>query len=546
MQINRFKNSFAENIFKNKYAQGPNDTWDALADRLVEDVCGSRWGKDKPIMSQEDRDYLAQYIKEMKFVPGGRYLWYAGRGNSYFNNCFLLRAEEDTREEWANLTQRAVSCLMTGGGIGVDYSILRPSGKPLTRTGGLSSGPIPLMQMLNEVGRGVMQGGSRRSAIYASLNWLHEDIPAFLTSKNWSDEIKAMKDKDFNAVAPLDMTNISVNYDDKWLHNADRANLHTFVENCRQAMMTGEPGFSFNFGDKQNETLRNACTEVTSEDDSDVCNLGSINISNVSSLEEFKHIVELGSKFLVCGTLRADLPYDKVYKVREKNRRLGLGLMGIHAWLLQRGQGYEVTPELHEWLKVYKNESERSANEHCERLFISKPVAYRAIAPTGSIGILAGTTTGIEPLFAVAYKRRYLTDGTKWKYEYVIDTTADQLIKEYGLDPNKIETAYGLSHDYEKRLKFQADIQDYVDMSISSTINLPSWGSKDNNEGCVTKFAETLSRYAPRLRGFTCYPDGSRGGQPLTEVPYEEAIKHKGIVYEENIDRACVSGVCGI
>ena len=546
MQINRFKNSFAENIFKNKYAQGSNDTWDALADRLVEDVCGSRWGKDKPLMSQEDRDCLAQYIKEMKFVPGGRYLWYAGRGNSYFNNCFLLRAEEDTREEWANLTQRAVSCLMTGGGIGVDYSILRPSGKPLTRTGGLSSGPIPLMQMLNEVGRGVMQGGSRRSAIYASLNWLHEDIPAFLTSKNWSDEIKAMKDKDFNAVAPLDMTNISVNYDDKWLHNADRANLHTFVENCRQAMMTGEPGFSFNFGDKQNETLRNACTEVTSEDDSDVCNLGSINISNVISLEEFQHIVELASKFLVCGTLRADLPYDKVYKVREKNRRLGLGLMGIHAWLLQRGQGYEVTPELHEWLKVYKNESERSANEHCERLFISKPVAYRAIAPTGSIGILAGTTTGIEPLFAVAYKRRYLTDGTKWKYEYVVDTTADQLIKEYGLDPNKIETAYGLSHDYEKRLRFQADIQDYVDMSISSTINLPSWGTKGNNEDSVHQFAKVLAAYAPRLRGFTCYPDGSRGGQPLTEVPYEEAIKHKGTVFEENIDRACVSGVCGI
>jgi len=546
MNTQRFKNSFSENIFRSKYAQGPNDTWDALADRLVEDVCGTRWGKDRALMSQSDRDQLAQYIKEMKFVPGGRYLWYAGRGNSYFNNCFLLRAEHDTREEWADLTQRAVSCLMTGGGIGIDYSILRPEGKPLSRTGGLSSGPIPLMQMINEVGRGVMQGGSRRSAIYASLNWLHEDIPAFLKAKNWSDEIKAMKNKDFNAAAPLDMTNISVNYDDKWLYNADRANLHTFVENCRQAMMTGEPGFSFNFGDKQNETLRNACTEVTSEDDSDVCNLGSINISNISSLEEFKHVVELGSKFLVCGTLRADLPYDKVYKVREKNRRLGLGLMGIHAWLLQRGSGYEVTPELHEWLKVYEDESERAANEHCERLFISKPVAYRAIAPTGSIGILAGTTTGIEPLFAVAYKRRYLTDGTKWKYEYVIDTTADQLIREFGLDPSKIDTAYGLSHDYEKRLKFQADIQDYVDMSISSTINLPAWGSRENNEGNVTKFAETLSRYAPRLRGFTCYPDGSRGGQPLTEVPYEEAIKHKGIVYEENIDRACVSGVCGI
>ena len=546
MQINRFKNSFSENIFRNKYAQGPNDTWDALAERLVEDVCGTRWGKDRALMGDEDRAQLAQYIKEFKFVPGGRYLWYAGRGNSYFNNCFLLRAEEDTREEWANLTQRAVSCLMTGGGIGVDYSILRPEGKPLTRTGGLSSGPIPLMQMLNEVGRGVMQGGSRRSAIYASLNWLHEDIPQFLKAKNWSEEIKAMKSKDFNFAAPLDMTNISVNYDDKWLYNADRANLHTFVENCRQAMMTGEPGFSFNFGDKQNETLRNACTEVTSEDDSDVCNLGSVNISNVRSLEEFRNIISLASKFLVCGTLRADLPYEKVYKVREKNRRLGL--MGIHAWLLQRGHGYEVTPELHEWLKVYKDESERAANEHCERLFISKPVAYRAIAPTGSIGILASTTTGIEPLFAVAYKRRYLTDGIKWKYEYVVDTTADHLIKEYGLDPNKIETAYGLSHDYEKRLKFQADIQDYVDMSISSTINLPSWGSKGNSPDDVSRFAQVLASYAPRLRGFTCYPDGSRGGQPLVSCSYEEALKHQGVVYSEN-DICSISGKggsCGV
>ena len=546
MKTNRFKNSFSENIFRFKYAQGPEDTWDALADRLVEDVCGTRWGTDRPLMSNEDRAQLVEYIKEMKFIPGGRYLWYAGRKNSYFNNCFLLRAEEDTREEWADLTQRAVSCLMTGGGIGIDYSILRPEGKPLSRTGGLSSGPIPLMQMINEVGRGVMQGGSRRSAIYASLNWLHEDIPKFLKAKNWSEQIKELKNKDFNFPASLDMTNISVNYDDKWLYNADRANLHTFVENCRQAMMTGEPGFSFNFGDKQNETLRNACTEVTSEDDSDVCNLGSINISNITSLEEFKQVVNLGSKFLVCGTLRADLPYDKVYKVREKNRRLGLGLMGIHAWLLQRGSGYEVTPELHKWLKVYKDESERAANEHCDRLFISRPVAYRAIAPTGSIGILAGTTTGIEPLFAVAYKRRYLTDGTKWKYEYVVDTTADQLIKEYGLDPSKIDTAYGLSHDYERRIRFQAEIQDNVDMSISSTINLPSWGSKGNSESDVTKFAETLSKYAPRLRGFTCYPDGSRGGQPLTEVTYEEAIKHKGVVFDENIDRACVSGVCGL
>lgn len=557
MITNRFKTEFAETIFRQKYSQGPNDNWDALSERIVEDVCGSRWGTLPVLLSDDERHTLSQYIKEMKFIPGGRYLYYAGRPYKAYNNCFLLRAEEDTREEWSNVTWRAMSCLMTGGGIGIDYSRLRPAGRALARTGGTAGGPIPLMYAINEIGRNVMQGGSRRSAIYASLNWKHEDIPDFMGAKNWSREIRAAKEANFNASAPLDMTNISVNYDNESLGGYTLANgvitensLHenpVFLQNVRQAMETGEPGFSFNFLDKENETLRNACTEVTSEDDSDVCNLGSINLGNISSLDEFKDVVRLASKFLVCGTLRADLPYEKVYKVREKNRRLGLGLMGIHEWLLQRSSGYEVTDELHEWLKVYRDESKRAADEHCDRFFISRPVAYRAIAPTGSIGILASTTTGIEPLFAVAYKRRFLTDGTKWKYMYVVDATADLLIKTYGVDHNTIDTAYKLSHDVERRIKFQYDVQQYVDMSISSTLNLPPWGSKENNETKVETFARTLAKYAPGLRGFTVYPDGSRGGQPITEVPYEEAIKHKGTIYEE-IDICDITnrgGTCG-
>ena len=1164
MQIKRFKNSLSENVFRYKYSQGPNDNWDALADRLVEDVCGSRWGTTNKLMSDGDRQQLSEYIKQQKFLPGGRYLYYAGRQAKYYNNCligstriltdqgwrraddlgtanvlspvdgkyypaefksrgkqmlnkitfsnlrgnqahtwevfatrqhhwplidgtdtydlrvgdvvpanqqsagfdglgfvhgfvfgdgnsngqlrlcaekdkkhlkllsefgtvsyppsasgdpvvyfkhkidwkntptnespayiasfilgwlaadgsetagnklcsvnkealewfrdhaayaglvvtgalrsqvrnvaigdysyqdhtiyvqnyqyggdfagfkviniepfeeqevycpyepvhhriiidhnidtfqcYLLRAEEDTREEWSNVTWRAMSCLMTGGGIGIDYSRLRASGKPLSRTGGLASGPIPLMYAINEIGRNVMQGGSRRSAIYASLNWQHEDIPLFLKAKNWHDQVIYPEDNkvaigsithwdakqvNFNHNAPLDMTNISVNYDDAAFEAGNpyvgkfKADNPVFLENCRQAMMTGEPGFSFNFGDKENETLRNAplgpdtyvltidgykqirdivgttvsiwtgkqwantvfnktmenapvvkvlmsggreivaepsheffledgtkrpakdlqegdnlliqlnnevdsflckkyyslgyiygdgtfhraypraevtfctdesrncfenfdmslltswnfsdsrgylraytknndlfayrnkavfpedlfgqpaaeqcsflaglfdadgnyvaergtvrvaskhveflhgvrrlleslgilsgistagvstygesqghmltvyseytsrfaeiiptkrlkvkdydsyrkakikvisvedagysdvfccdvgvpehsfmaegiivsnCTEVTSEDDSDVCNLGSINLGNIETLEEFKAVVHLASKFLLCGTLRADLPYEKVYKVREKNRRLGLGLMGIHEWLLKRNFKYEVNEELHKWLAVYRDESERSANEHADRLFISRPVAYRAIAPTGSIGILAATTTGIEPLYAVAYKRRFLTEGTRWKYQYVVDSTAEQLIRDYGLDPNAIETASDLAADPERRIKFQADVQDYVDMSISSTINLPQWGSELNNEDKVQGFAQTLAKYAPRLRGFTCYPDLSRGGQPITKVDYEEASKNKDTIFEEH-DVCSITGkggVCGV
>jgi len=544
--MSEFRTAFGENVFRFKYAQGPGDTWAKLATRLVDDVCGTRGGTIHKLMSDDDRKQLVEYIKDFKFLPGGRYLYYAGRPYKAYNNCYLLRAEEDTREEWSAVTWRAMSCLMTGGGIGIDYSRLRPSGSALQRTGGTASGPIPLMYAINEIGRNVMQGGSRRSAIYASLNWKHDDINQFLAAKDWSPVVKAQKEIDFNFPAPLDMTNISVNYDDASLVGGLENN-PIFQKNCRQAMMTGEPGFSFNFGNKENETLRNACTEVTSEDDSDVCNLGSINLGNISNLDEFKSIVCLASKFLVCGTLRADLPYEKVYKVREKNRRLGLGLMGIHEWLLQRQSKYEVTPELHEWLKVYQDESERSANEHCDRLYINRPVAYRAIAPTGSIGILAGTTTGIEPLFAVAYKRRFLTEGTKWKFQYVVDGTAQELIKNYSVDPDSIESALDLSSDYERRLKFQADIQDYVDMSISSTINLPAWGTSGNSSSDVERFTTTLAKYATRLRGFTSYPDGSRGGQPLTSVPYSEAVKHKDAVYDEVIDICDITkgGVCG-
>ena len=163
---------------------------------------------------------------------------------------------------------------------------------------------------------------------------------------------------------------------------------------------------------------------------------------------------------------------------------------------------------------------------------------------------MAGTTTGIEPLFAVAYKRRYLTNGTRWKYQYVVDSAAQELIDIYGVKPESIESAIDLAPDYERRIKFQADVQDYVDMSISSTINLPEWGSKVNNPDTVKDFANTLAKYAHRLRGFTCYPDGARGGQPLTSVPYHEAVERLGEEFEEHVETHDIcditaGGTCG-
>ena len=543
-----FKTELGEAIFKQKYASNPYETWEDKAHSVVNSVCGDFNGLKTPLMEKSERDRLINYISEFKFMPGGRYLWYAGREARFYNNCYLLRLEEDTREEWAGVTERAMTCLMTGGGIGVDISRARPSGRQLRRTGVVASGPIPLLYTLNEVGRNVMQGGSRRSALYGSMNWQHEDAWKLLHAKNWHEmsvgntTIAELKQADFNFPAPLDMMNISLNYDDAWLKNPINS---TFMENVRQAMMTGEPGFSFNFGEKQNETLRNACTEITSEDDSDVCNLGSVNLANVKTLDEFEDVVALGAKFLVCGLMRAHLPYKKVYEIRQKNSRIGLGLMGMHEWLLQRGYKYEMVDELKQWMKAYEKYSKEAADDHCYRFMLEYPKGYRAIAPTGTISILAGTTSGVEPIYAVAYRRRYLSDGTKWKHQFVVDGTAQALI-DTGIDPDKIESAVDLASEPERRVKFQYELQKYVDHAISSTLNLPAWGSELNNEDKVAEFAQVIKKYGPGLRGLTVYPDSARGGQPITSVPYEEAHAKRGVIYEDNSEEQCLSGFCGI
>jgi ribonucleoside-diphosphate reductase alpha chain len=365
----------------------------------------------------------------------------------------------------------------------------------------------------------------------ASLNWQHADFEEFLHVKDWDTQfvtksltVADAKRHNFDFPGRLDMTNISGNYDDHFLARVRRGQMPpTFRENIRQAMRTGEPGFLFNFGPHVRETLRNACGEVCSEDNADVCNLGSVNMSQIDSIERFRHVVQVGTAFLLLGSIHGELPLAQSYAVRDKNRRLGLGLMGVHEWLLRRGYRYEMVPELREWMRVYRDASNETASALADHFSVSRPKAHRAIAPTGTIGILAGTTTGIEPLFAVAYRRRFLK-GKQWMAEFVVDGTAKLLIEEHGLDPDRIETSLDLAADVERRLAFQADMQDYVDQCISSTINLPSWASRTDPEGDVDKMAALVAKYAYRLRGATFYPDGARGGQPLTPVSYADAI----------------------
>ncbi len=471
------------------------------------------------------------------------------------SNCFLYRCG-DSREAWfADLIRKCGMSLSSGGGVGVVYSDVRPSGTRIHKTGGTATGPLTPANMVNDAARRIMGGGNRRSAIWAGLHWNHPDIFDWIVEKDWPDYIKDMKQraaeegKDQDVMAPLDMTNISVILDTDFFEaydapeHPDHDLAHRVYWTATKHMVAhGEPGFSIDCGENEGENLRNACTEITSADDSDVCNLGSINMARVDNINEFRKIVRLATLLLLAGTVYSDVPHDEVKGAREKNRRLGLGLMGLHEWLLVRGYRYEMVPELREWLEVYEESTEFAA-EWADKHHLSRPVKTRAIAPTGTIGILGETTTAVEPLFCVSYKRRFLDTDMRWKFQYVIDPIAHYLIEERKVPVDRIEDAYSLSYNVERRIEFQADLQEYVDHAIASTINLP-YPITDEKE--VQEFGETLMKYLPRLRGITAYPDGARSGQPLEAVPYEVAVGQTGVTFDDNRDNACASGVCGV
>jgi ribonucleotide reductase alpha subunit len=685
--------AFAKTIMEGKnYAhhlsqQKRHETWPEVAERVSRCVV-------EPYLGADFTRRIRHLIEEKKFMPGGRYLYAAGRAYPQVNSCFLFRAH-DSREGWADIWYKCGHSLMTGGGVGVVYSDLREEGSLVHGLGGRSTGPIALAKTVNEQGRYIRQGGSRRSAIWAGLLWKHKDIFKFISVKDWDEYTREGKRRDFNFPAPMDTTNISVILDDEFFeaYHDDTHPLHFLAADVywaaiRHMLMTGEPGFSVDIGTNAGENLRNAClasdtliavangrgsvpikdlvgtstpvyasdtagnikvgtlrnvrvtrrnaelmkitlsdggsfrvtpdhkvmlangvfteasyldpgrllatyrpgkstvgeqmvtkleqggwedvydgtvddlhcfavvtgegqtgvilhncTEVVSRDDSDMCNLGSLNLSRFNNLDDFTEAVELTTAFLLCGSIYSRLPIPSMDAVRTKNRRLGLGLMGCHEWMLKRGYRYGEVDELAAWMRSYTM-SGAFANRWADKLGISRPVATRSIAPTGTISIVAETTSGVEPIFATALKRRYL-DGNTWRAQYIVDPTAKRLI-EGGTDPALIEDSLTLAEDVERRVSFQVWLQAKVDHGIASTLNLPPWGSSINNEGTVTRFGTTLLKYLPQLRGITAYPDGARDGQPLVKVPYSEAIGKEGVIFEDSSEANCPSGVCGI
>lgn len=555
-----FDQPFAHSVYAAKYAR-PGEDWNGTVDRVTKFVMGSLYAtpgmKTHKFSVADHTDAAARInalMRDRHFIPGGRYLYASGNDFHQTNNCLLLRCE-DSREGWADMAWKTEMALLTGAGIGIYWGDLRARGSKVRRTGGVASGPVPKAIATNEQGRAAVQGGNRRCAIWGGLNWDHGDIFEWITAKDWPTWLREQKLIDPSTPAPLDSTNISVCLDDNFF-SAYHDPAHPMHDHAQKVywmtvehMVTkGEPGFSVDLGDKVNEKLRNACTEIVSEDDSDVCNLGGLVLSRFTDPQQFGAAVRDSALFLTAGTVYSDVPYPKVAEVREKNRRLGLDLIGVHEFLLQRGLQYG-TDDAFAALDPYMREYERAleyAHDWQDRLGLSKSVAATSGAPTGTRGIIAESTTGWEPVYAAAYKRIVRDShgrGERRDVQYVVDPTVKRLVDQGVVAPDAhIEDACSLAYNYERRFAMQAFAQAYTDQAISMTINLP-YVMKERSD--QRAFGDTLIEYLPQLRGITVYPDGAIPGQPITAVPLSEALGKEGVVFEEE-EAACASGACGV
>lgn len=541
-----FDSDFAYNIYDARYRHPSDGDWAGTSARVTRTVFAA--------LGDPDAGWdTYNLMVDRKFIPGGRYLYAAGRDLHQVNNCILLRPD-DSREGWAELGYHADMATMTGAGIGAWYGDIRPAGAPIRKTGGVASGPMGLMRKINDGNRELLQGGNRRCAIWAGLPWDHGDIDDFITSKDWPDWLRERKEEDWTTPAPMDMTNISVTLDDAFFaaYNDPSDPRHDLAHRVYwtalgHMLRHGEPGFTVDVGEHAGEVLRNACTEITSADDSDVCNLGSLVLPRFESPDEFGAAVRASVAFLTAGSVYSHVPYEKVAEVRERNRRLGLGLIGVHEFLMLHGVKYG-TDEAFEVLEPYMNEYARAleyAHEFQSEHGLSLSKGATAIAPNGTIGIIAESTPSADPMFSAAERRTVKLANVhgpdRYEQHIVVDPVAKRM-KALGVPSSLIEDAYTLSLAPERRLAQQAFLQGYIDHAISSTVNLPHVMTSETE---VRSIGDELMKHLPKLRGITFYPEGARAGQPRMPVDLDWALENEGTRFE-GTEEICAGGVCGV
>ncbi|OGR01613.1 MAG: ribonucleoside-diphosphate reductase, adenosylcobalamin-dependent [Deltaproteobacteria bacterium RIFOXYA12_FULL_61_11] len=523
--------------------------------------------------AEQDAVVFEAMMRNLEFLPNSPTLMNAGKPLGQLSACFVLPVPDSLDGIFETLKQAAM-IHKTGGGTGFSFSRLRPKNSLVRTTSGVSSGPLSFIQVFDSATEAVKQGGTRRGANMAILRVDHPDILEFIKSK-WEDG----KINNFNisvAVTAEFMRALEHGGTYDLVHPQTREVVRSlkardvFETLVDAAWKNGEPGIVFL--DRINEAnptpalgdieSTNPCGEqplLAYES----CNLGSINLSKMMTWNEgtrevdwalLRRTTRNAVKFLDNVIEVNNYPLAEIRELTRGNRKIGLGVMGFADLLFQLGLPYDSENALQvaeDLMQTIEEEGRAASAElgHSRGNFANfeksvypgrevpamRNATVTTIAPTGTISIIANTTSGIEPVFGLSYKRNVLEGETLFE----VNPWFERAVKERGLYtdvlmdkvaaqgslrslselPDDLKRVFVTAHDItpDWHVRMQAAFQKHTDNAVSKTVNFPNNARRDD-VGEVF-----LKAYHLGCKGVTVYRDGSRVKQVLQRIAEEKS-----------------------
>ncbi len=543
------------------------------------------------VTAREEEFY--QLMTSLEFLPNSPTLMNAGRELGQLSACFVLPIE-DSMDSIFDAVKDTALIHKSGGGTGFSFSRLRPEKDRVGSTGGVASGPVSFMRAFDTATDVIKQGGMRRGANMAILNVDHPDIMRFITAK---EDPAALTNFNLSVAATTEFMEAVRTGADYNLINphtkevADRLNAKkVFDDIVDMAWKSGEPGIVFiDRINQDNPTPALGHIESTNPCGEqpllpyESCNLGSINLSKM--LRTTNGAVEIDYPKLA-ETVRSAVrfldnvidvnkfPLPQIEEMTKKSRKIGLGVMGFADMLIRLGIPYDSAGALQvasEVMRFIHGEAGKASAELAGERGVfpafkgsiydapGRPGVRNAscttIAPTGSLSIIAGCSSGIEPLFALSYTKTVL-DGTPFievtpyfeevarKEGFYSEELMQQLASGARLPdieavPDRIKRLFVTAHEIsaEWHVRMQAAFQKSTDNAVSKTVNFPYEATRED----ITKVY--MLAYEEGLKGITIYRDRSRDAQVLTTGKVEKAARVEGAALTPRKRSKITSGV---